>query len=221
VALALAARSYRGTLNENDSLAITIAGLITLIVAGFLAFWGRACARAAAFPLGFLFLAVPLPLFVLDRIIEGLRNGSAEVSYALFQVVGTPVLRQGYLFRLAHQSIEIAKECSGIRSSMALFLLVLLCGHWFLRTNIRRLILLALTVPLLIFKNAVRIVSLTLLAEYVDPSFLHGSLHRDGGVVFFAMACAIVGLMLNLLRRSEEVTASCAMASAAVAGQKV
>jgi exosortase len=204
--LIAAAHFRRPVLNENDFLTITMTGLVTLIVAAFIGLWGRKSARAAAFSLGFLFLSVPLPLFVIDGFIEALRHGSAALVYFLFRLVEIPVLRHGYVFVLPHQSIEVARECSGIRSSMAMLVLVLLCGHWGLRSNMRRIILLLLTIPLLIFKNAVRIVTLTLLAEYVDPSFLSGSLHRDGGILFFAMTFCIVGLILHVLRRSESLS---------------
>jgi exosortase len=217
LACVLAAYVYRPVLNENDFLTIAMAGLVTLVIAGYVGLWGWNSARAAAFPLGFFYLSVPLPFFLIDHFIEGLRQGSAAVTYVLFRLVGTPVLRHGYMFVLPHQSIEVARECSGIRSSMALLVLVLLCGHWFLRSNVHRVVLLLMSIPLLIFKNAVRIVTLTLLAEYVDPSFLSGNLHRDGGVIFFAMTFAIVILILQMLRRSELSSTDGSRRSSAVA----
>jgi exosortase/archaeosortase family protein len=42
-------------------------------------------------------------------------------------------------------------------------------------------------------KNGIRIVTLALLAIHVDPSFLFGRLHRQGGIVFF-----LIGLLLLL-----------------------
>jgi len=45
----------------------------------------------------------------------------------------------------------------------------------------------------MILKNGIRIVTLTVLAIHVDPAFLHGSLHRQGGVFFF-----LLGLLLLL-----------------------
>ena len=48
-------------------------------------------------------------------------------------------------------------------------------------------------IVVMIIKNGIRIVTLTLLANYVDPGFLHGNLHREGGVVFF-----VIGLLLLL-----------------------
>jgi len=69
---------------------------------------------------------VPIPNFLLDRLIFLLQEGSAWITGALFDLVGVPALREGLVFHLAKVSIEVAKECSGIRSSMALLILALL-----------------------------------------------------------------------------------------------
>jgi exosortase/archaeosortase family protein len=52
-------------------------------------------------------------------------------------------------------------------------------------------------------KNGIRIATLTLLAVYVDPSFLTGKLHHDGGVVFFLLGLLFLLPVLLLLQRSE------------------
>ena len=61
-----------------------------------------------------------------------------------------------------------------------------------------------LVIPLSIVKNGIRIATLTLLSLYVDPGFLRGSLHRDGGFVFFFLALAIMFPVLRLLEKSEK-----------------
>jgi exosortase/archaeosortase family protein len=55
----------------------------------------------------------------------------------------------------------------------------------------------------MILKNGVRIVTLTLLASYVDPGFLYGRLHREGGVVFFLLGLLLLFPVLWLLQRGE------------------
>jgi exosortase/archaeosortase family protein len=55
----------------------------------------------------------------------------------------------------------------------------------------------------MILKNGVRIAVLTLLAIHVDPSFLFGRLHRDGGVVFFLLGLALLLPVLWVLWWSE------------------
>ena len=57
--------------------------------------------------------------------------------------------------------------------------------------------------PLAVVKNGIRITTLTLLSVYVDPGFLTGRLHHEGGFVFFFLALAILAPVLLLLQRSE------------------
>ena len=64
-------------------------------------------------------------------------------------------------------------------------------------------VILLLVFPLAVFKNGVRIVTLTLLTLYVDPGFMHGDLHTRGGAVFFGLACVILLLALLGLRKLE------------------
>jgi exosortase/archaeosortase family protein len=54
------------------------------------------------------------------------------------------------------------------------------------------------------FKNSIRIVTLSLLGNYVDPVILTSSLHREGGTPFFVLALLLLAPILFLLRRSEK-----------------
>jgi exosortase len=155
------------------------------------------------FPLGMLIWTVPMPLVCVDAVTVALQRGSTEVVAVLFRLTGVPVLRDGYFFSLPGQAIEVAKQCSGIRSSLSLLILTLIIAHESLLSNWRRLALVVATFPIVVFKNGVRIVTLTLLATYVDPSFLTGSLHHDGGIVFFQIGLVMLLPVLALLRRAE------------------
>lgn len=186
-----------------DWLTLAILGFLCVIWAGFLFFYGASVFKNALFPLLFLLLMVPLPGFLLDRFIEWLQVGSADVAEVIFRLSGTPVLREGLIFVLPQVSIEVAKECSGIRSTQALLIICLLAGYLFLRTNWRRSALLVAAIPVLIIKNGVRIATLTLLAVHVDPSFLTGRLHHEGGFVFFALGMLILLPLLWWFQKSE------------------
>lgn len=177
--------------------------MVMLWLGGFLLCYGPAAWQRASFPLLFLLLMIPLPAAILDSTIYYLQSGSTEIAYLLFRAVGVPVLREGFILHVPHQSIEVAKECSGIRSSVALFITCLLAAHLFLRTKWKMLVFVSLALPLAIIKNGIRITTLTLLAVYVDPSFLTGSLHHDGGFVFFFLALAILFPVLLFLQKSE------------------
>jgi exosortase len=178
---------------------------LLLVWAGvFLLCYGLDAARAAAFPLLFLLLMVPLPDVILNRVIHALQIGSTEITYLIFQAVGIPVLRDGFLLSLPDVTIEVAKECSSIRSSVALFITCLLAAHLYLRTGWKMLLFACLSFPLSILKNGVRIATLTLLAIYVNPSFLKGRLHHDGGFVFFLLALLLLWPVFLWLERSNK-----------------
>ena len=168
-------------------------GLALLWVAGFALAFGSEALKRARFPLMFLLLFVPLPDALLDKVVYFLQKGSAELSALFFNLTPLPVLREGFVFHLPRFSIEVARECSGIRSSIALLVLAVLVGHFFLRGLWKQIVFVLAGIVVMIIKNGIRIVTLTLLANYVDPGFLHGNLHREGGVVFF-----VIGLLLLL-----------------------
>jgi exosortase len=185
-------------------LSTSIIALALLWVSGFAFFFGKAALKAGYFPFLLLLLMVPIPNFLLDRIIGLLQEGSAWITGALFDLMGVPVLREGLVFHLAKATIEVAKECSGIRSSMALLILALLVAHFRLRNFWNKILFVACGLFMMILKNGVRIATLTLLAVYVDPDFLFGRLHHQGGVVFFLLGLVLLLPILWLLQRSEK-----------------
>jgi exosortase len=185
-----------------------ILSLVLLWLAGFALFFGRTASKAAHFSLVFLFLMVPPPKIVLDRVVYFLQAGSTWITAALFDLFHVPALREGFIFHLAGVDIEVAKECSGIRSSMALLILALLATHFVLRRFWKKALFLACGLFMMILKNGIRIATLTLLAMYVDPGFLYGRLHHQGGVVFFLIGLVFLLPVLLLLQRSEDKVVS-------------
>jgi exosortase len=179
-------------------------GLVLVWIAGFAVAFGREALKAARFALLFLFLFIPLPEVLLNRVVYFLQKGSAEISALLFGLTPLPVLRDGFVFHLPRFSIEVARECSGIRSSIALLVLAILVGHFFLRTWWKQAVFLLSGFVVMIVKNGIRIVTLTVLATYVDPGFLYGNLHREGGVVFFMIGLLLMVPVFWILQTGEQ-----------------
>jgi len=185
---------------ESGGLSAAVLAIVLIWVGGFALCYGKQTLQAAAFPLCLLMLMIPMPAIVLSKIVAALQIGSADVTYAIFRVAHIPVLRQGLKFSLPGVDIEIAQECSGIRSSMSLFIVSLLAGHLFLRAAWRKVCFSAATIFVVIFKNGVRIATLSWLGVYVNRDFLYGSLHhRYGGLVFSLLAFVILVPLLVLL----------------------
>ena len=192
-------------LDNNDYLSLAIFSALVFWTGGLVFSYGARVFRVAAFPILFLLLMIPVPNVVIEPIILFLQTGSADVSYGLFKLLGIPVVREGFVFHLPGVSVEVAKQCSGIRSSIALFIVGLLSGALFLETSWRKVILLLFIVPVAVIKNGVRIVTLSVLGLYVNRSILEGgALHKKGGVVFFLLALLIMYPILGLLRKSEK-----------------
>lgn len=171
----------------------------------FLFCYGPRAFREASLGLGLLIFMVPFPSFFLDAIIGFLQRSSAEASALLFSVLSVPVFRDGFVFSLSNFTIHVAEECSGIRSTLALFITGLVAGHLFLRSFWAKVGLVSIVIPLAIVKNAVRIVGLALLANYVDPAFITDSaLHRNGGIPLFLVSLGMLFSVVWLLRMVEK-----------------
>jgi len=187
----------------SGSLSVMTLALAVVWVGGFLLVYGPDAARAAWFPLLFLVLMVPLPEAAQAWAVRTLQAGSTDVTQAIFNLLGVPVFRQGFVLALPAVTIQVAEECSGIRSSIALFITCILAAHFSLRTPWKVVLFLGLVLPLVVIKNGIRIATLTLLSIYVNSGFLHGRLHRDGGVVFFLLAMLLLLPVFLKLAKSE------------------
>jgi exosortase len=199
VATAAAGTSGRLALGESGVLSVSILALVVVWMGCVLFTYGTQVFRSLLFPLLFLFLIVPVPVSLLERAVFYLQEGSTELSFLLFRFSGVPVLKQGFVLSMPSLSIEVAKECSGIRSSMMLLVTGLVMSHLFLRSFWSQATFVFFIVPMAVIKNAVRIFSLTMLAMHVDPGFLTGRLHHEGGAVFFILALVgMLGLLLVL-----------------------
>lgn len=199
----LLALAFGDSFTINDYLAVGTLSFLLATGGAFLSWYGEEAFRRAAFPLGFLLFMVPLPTALFDQVVYWLQIGSTEVTAILFSWTGVPVYREGLFFTLPNLVIEVAEECSSIRSSLALLITGVILARTMLRTFWKRVLLLLLILPLSVIKNGIRIVSLSLLTIYVDPGFMHGDLHRGGGIVFFMISLLLLVPVLWALHRSE------------------
>ena len=191
----------------NVHLAATVFSAILFWAGGFMAFYGKKASRASVFPLLFLLFIVPVPEQMLDPLIVFLQERSADVAWFLFNLSGSPVQRDGMFFHLPGITIEVAKECSGIRSSLALFIAGVIAAKMFLSTWHGRLSFIAILLPIAILKNGIRITALTLAGYHFDERVFYGSLHTRGGIIFFMLALIISGVVLWVFTGLEGISA--------------
>jgi exosortase len=181
-------------------------GMLMLVVwwiGAFVLCFGTNISRALIFPLCFLFWLVPFPEAMLNAVVTFLQRGSAVAAVVLFNAAGVPVARDGVLLTIPGLTVQVAQECSSIRSSLMLLVTTMVLAQLWLRSPWKRALVIAVAVPLSVAKNALRIFTIAMLGTRVDPSFLTGHFHHQGGIVFFLIALVGVFLVLWILRRTE------------------
>lgn len=188
---------------QRDQLSIRTMAALLIWFGGLIAIFGMPSFRRASFPLLFLLFLVPIPSVLLTQIVQSLQQASTEVASFLFLLAGVPVHRNGFMFELPGMSVVVAEQCSGIRSSISLFITGIVAAHLGLKCPWRRAILILSVFPITVFKNALRIVTLSLLGAYVDQRIMSSALHRAGGTPFFILALLLFGCVLWYLRKSE------------------
>ena len=196
---------WRGVaLSSDERLSANMLALVVWWIAAFLVCFGVSAFRRALFPLCFLFGMVPLPYFVMNPIVSLLQQGSAAAAHFLFAVAHVPVEQDGLFVHIPGLTVEVARECSSIRSSSMLLVTTVVLAQLLLRSPWRKAFVIAVAIPLCVVKNGLRIFVIAMLATRVDPSFLTGRLHHEGGIIFFLIALGAVFLLLWLMRHSEE-----------------
>ena len=194
---------HSASLANEDYLALTIFAFLLLFTGACCLFLGGKMSRAIAFPIGLLVFMIPFPEFVRHGIEAFLQHGSAAVADGLFKLSGMPVYQDGLMFRLPGFNLEVATECSGIRSSLMLFIMSLLTGYLFLRKPWNRTMLALAVIPLALLRNGFRIFVIGQLCVRVGPDMIYSPIHRHGGPLFFILALIPLLLLLICLRKSE------------------
>jgi exosortase C (VPDSG-CTERM-specific) len=186
-----------------DAVSLSTLAYVVLIFGVCTLFLCPKTLRALAFPLGFLLFMAPFPTAVTGWIETALQNSSASAAYMFFQLGGTTVFRQDTYFELPGMRLMVAPECSGIHSTLALFITSLLAGYFFLRSPGKRTLLALAVIPLAILRNGFRVFVIGELCVRIGPEMIDSYIHRHGGPIFFIMSLVPFFLILWLLVRSE------------------
>ena len=204
IGTACVAFGWRASMTADVQLSVTMFALVLWWIGTFVFWFGDRAGRLALFPLCFLFGLVPLPRLPLNAIVAMLQSGSAWTAHGLFVLAGVPVDQSGVFLAIPGLTIQVAQECSSIRSSSLLLATTIVLAQLVLYSPWRKALVIALAVPLSIAKNGLRVFIIGFLGTRVDPGYLTGRLHHQGGIVFFALALLAVFTLLWLLRRGEQ-----------------
>ncbi len=186
-----------------EVLSLRILAFCVLLQAVLFTVGGRDFFRSILFPAAFMFFMVPLPPSIIEPLETASKVASAEVFTWMMDLTGSTYVREGFVFALPGLNIEVAQECSGIRSSLVLFIVSVLASHLFLRTSWKRIVFSLFVIPLGVARNAFRIFVLSALSVHWDRSVIDSPLHHKGGPLFFAVSLVPFFLVLFWLRKTE------------------
>ena len=188
---------------ENSLALSTLAWLLFLTGAGCW-FLGGATMRVLVFPFFLLVFMIPFPVVMREGIESWLQHGSAVAADWMFTLAGTPMMRTDMVFRLPGISLMVAPECSGIHSTLVLFITSLLAGQMILRQPWKRAVLCLAVIPLALIRNGFRVFVLGELCVHVSPKMIDSPIHHHGGPLFFVLSLVPFFLLLYFLRKTEQ-----------------
>lgn len=184
---------------EQDRLCLKAFAFVLLFIGLTATFLDWKRFRRIAFPLAFLIFMVPLPVAWVDVIESFLQHRSASAAAVFFGSYGTPFFRDQTYFQLPGINLQVAPECSGIRSSLALLITSIVAGYLFLQSPVKRAVLALAVIPLAIVRNGFRVFIIGELCIHIGPEMIDSYIHRHGGPIFFALSLIPFFLILWLL----------------------
>lgn len=155
--------------------------LAAMIPAVVLALAGRGIARAIAFPLAFLLLAVPAG----EGLLPGLMEFTADFTVAALQLSGIPVYREGNFFAIPSGQWSVVEACSGLRYLIASFTVGAVYAYLTYSSLRKRAAFMALSIVVPILANGLRAYFIVLIGHFSDMRLAVGIDHFIYGWVFF------------------------------------
>jgi exosortase len=204
--------------------------LILLLAGITVYFWGWSLLRFMLVPLGLLFLAMPIPSIIFNKIAFPLQLFASRCAVSSMSMLGIPVLRQGNIIELKPlnsfdtKKLEVVEACSGIRSLMTLLTLAVvfayfshspssnslhsgkrfgwLRSYWFWRS----VIIVVSAIPIAILTNAFRVSGTGVLAHYYGTAIADGFFHSFSGWAIYIVAFILlfgIGMIVDRFKPAQ------------------
>jgi len=203
--------------------------LILLLAGVVVYFWGLALLKLLVVPFGLLFLAMPIPAILFNKIAFPLQLFASRCAVWSMSVLGIPVLRQGNIIELKPlnsfdtKKLEVVEACSGIRSLMTLITLAVVFAYfthtpsddppsgkrfgWLKSYGFwRATIIIASAIPIAILTNAFRVSGTGVLAHYYGTEVADGFFHTFSGWAVYIAAFVLlfgIGMILDRFRPAQ------------------
>lgn len=187
-----------------DVLVVQQLAFVAVLISGIWAIAGTSVVRCYAFPLGFLFLAVPMGAGLIPPLMEF----TADTTQYLLQASGVPVLREGMYLFLSTGTWSVIEECSGVRYLIASVTLGLCYAHLTYNSLWRQVAFMAVAIIMPILANSARAYAVVMVGHLSDMRYGIGADHLVFGWVFFGVVMLLMFWIGSYWQEDEPTAAS-------------
>lgn len=187
--------------------ALTQFSVVGLIVSLIFAMVGPQVGKQLAFPLCFLFFAVPIGDFLMPQ----LMDWTANFTILALKATGIPVYREGLQFVIPSGNWSVVEACSGIRYLISSLTVGTLFAYLTYTSFTRRLAFVTVSLLVPIIANWLRAYLIVLLGHLSGNKLAAGADHLIYGWVFFGLVIAImfaIGMRWSEPEAAEKVPVS-------------
>lgn len=157
--------------------------LVATVIVGCWAILGNAMGRLLAFPLAYLFFAVPIG----EGLIAPMMEYTATSTVWMIEMTGIPVYREGLHFALPSGRWSVVEACSGVRYIIASVTVGTLYAYLTYRSFSRRVIFVIVSAIVPIFANSARAYIIVMLGHLSGMKIATGADHLVYGWFFFGV----------------------------------
>ena len=184
---------------------LEIVGFIGMLIGLVWTMFGARTMKAILFPALFLLFCLPLHTY-LDLVTIHLRLLAVSIAQEVLQGCGVDIVREGTMLvsPTGAFSIDVADPCSGMRSLFAMMALTAAYAYFFQPTWFRRGVLFALSIPMVVIGNVVRILSIVAVASKCSSDFATGYYHDYSAFVVFLVAVYLMTVASGLITKGAE-----------------
>ncbi len=177
---------------------IAIVGLPFILCGIAYALYGWRVTKMVAFPMFLIWGVIPIPSF--QQATTDLQLLATQMAYHGSGLFGVETYTQGTTILPVKgdwKPLSIAHGCSGIRSLMALFMISAIWAYIAKISLWKKTVLFLSAIPLAILGNALRIISIFVIAEYGDAKWASTTWHDWSGLLLFYPISLILLLVVH------------------------
>jgi len=193
-----------------------LVGVVSGVTLPFVAFalvtllFGPARQAEAFFPLAYLFFAIPLPQDTMQRIAFYMKLFAANVSSKISIALGAPIEHEASIIYFVSggqvfDRMEVGAPCSGLSSLISMLALSIFFACIVHGKPWKRMLLVALSVPIALASNIVRLIVVTFATwMWTSKKVVGGWFHDVEGYIVWVVAVALLILVWGILTWSEK-----------------